>query len=169
MPLGSQSSVNIEAAIAGTVFVGFVFTVTIVTLIVVIAVLLFRRRSNSVNINSEKVPLDVRGDGEAGSNQNTSTQRSGNTSKTKETKVVEPEKPPPPRFEVLKVEEDCELREFIESKCGLVFKRGCVFFEFTHEIEDISESKEVVLMKKVTLISIFLKYTVVDYLYYIEH
>ena len=142
VPLGSQSSSNLAAAVAVPVF-GILLTVTIA--ILVVAVLLFKYRSKSAANNSEELPLDdLNEDVES-----TKNHRFG--SKTKEAALMEPEKPPPPRFEILKVEEDCELREFVETKCGLVFKRGCAFFEFTHEIEDIPETKEVVLMKKVTL------------------
>ena len=115
-----------------------------------VAVLLFKYKSKSAAINTEELPLDDLNQGV----ETTKNNRFG--SKTKEATFMEPEKPPPPRFEVLKVEEDCELREFVEIKCGRVFKRGCAFFEFTHEIEDIPETKEVVLMKKVTLISIII-------------
>lgn len=55
------------------------------------------------------------------------------------------------RFQQIKVTEDCELQEFIESHCKLPFKSGCAFFEFINKEEDISEKKEVLLMDKVIL------------------
>ena len=116
-------------------------TVTIAILIV--AVVLFKYRSNSATKTTEELPLDDLYE----CVETTKNSRFG--SKTKEASFMEPERPPQPRFEILKVEEDCELREFVETKCGRIFKRRCAFFEFTHEVEDIPETKEVVLMKKV--------------------
>ena len=121
---------------------------TVTLAILVVAVLLFKYRSKSAAINTEELSLDDL------SERVETTKNSRFGSKTEEATFMEPEKPPLPRFEILKVEEDCELREFVETKCGRVFKRGCAFFEFTHEIEDIPGTKGVVLLKKVTLISI---------------
>lgn len=61
------------------------------------------------------------------------------------------EKVLPGRFLRLSVEDDSELLTFIESKMDphqqkLIFHRGNTFYEFTHESEDISAKKEVVLM-----------------------
>lgn len=53
--------------------------------------------------------------------------------------------PPPARFKILRVHKDCELKEFVESN-DLVFKRGCAFYEFTHEVENISANQKIVLM-----------------------
>ena len=47
-------------------------------------------------------------------------------------------------IEEFEITEDCELRTFIESK-RLTYKRGCAFYEFSHESEDISENREVLL------------------------
>ena len=54
-------------------------------------------------------------------------------------------------LEVHRVSHDCELREYVENKLKLEFKRGCVFYEFVHDFEDISEDKEVILCEKVIL------------------
>ena len=62
--------------------------------------------------------------------------------------VVE-ELEPTPRFEVQQVDRDCELKEFIEDN-KLEFRRGCTFYEFIHEIENISNKQEVVLKDKVS-------------------
>ncbi|MCG8620628.1 MAG: hypothetical protein MJE68_01335, partial [Proteobacteria bacterium] len=51
------------------------------------------------------------------------------------------------RFELLTVEKDCELADFIHQK-QLVFKKGAVFYEFTRPREDINPDKEVILMEK---------------------
>lgn len=48
---------------------------------------------------------------------------------------------------------NCTIAEFIEQK-KLTFQRGCVFYEFTRNEEDINAEKEVILMDKV---AIFLK------------
>ena len=67
------------------------------------------------------------------------------------------------RFLQLSVEEDCELLTFIESQTDphqtdprqpdkkLIFHRGNAFYEFSHESEDITGKKEVVLMDVVRL------------------
>ena len=51
---------------------------------------------------------------------------------------------------VFHVQKDCELREFIENECNLKFERGCAFYEFTHDVEKISENQEVVQVKQVS-------------------
>jgi hypothetical protein len=53
-----------------------------------------------------------------------------------------------PRFIVLDVNNDCELKEFVEKK-NLAFKRGCCFYQFTHDVEKIGDSQEIVLMNEV--------------------
>lgn len=50
------------------------------------------------------------------------------------------------RFELLTVEKDCELADFIHQK-QLVYQRGAVFYEFTRPKEDINPDKEVILME----------------------
>ena len=52
-------------------------------------------------------------------------------------------------FVIFEVGKDCELKEFVEKEKKLPFTRGCAFFEFVHDVESISEDKEVVLMNKV--------------------
>jgi hypothetical protein len=56
---------------------------------------------------------------------------------------------PMAKYQVLNVEEDTSIKNFVESKEGLRFKTGKGFYEFTKP-ESISPNKEVVLMKKGT-------------------
>ena len=60
-------------------------------------------------------------------------------------------------FEVHTVSNDCELRVYVENTLKLEFKRGCVFYEFIHDFEDISEDKEVIFYSTVRY-TIALKY-----------
>jgi hypothetical protein len=53
---------------------------------------------------------------------------------------------PPAKYQILTVDEDCSIKNFVESR-GLTFKAGKGFYEFTKP-ETISSKKEVVLMKK---------------------
>lgn len=53
---------------------------------------------------------------------------------------------PPGRFQVLEIDEDCAIRDFVLDQ-GLTFKKGRGFYEFTKP-EMIQEAKEVVLMDK---------------------
>ncbi len=55
---------------------------------------------------------------------------------------------PPGRFQILRVDWDVSIRDFVET-CGLIFKPGRGFYEFT-KTELIQERKEVVLRDKVT-------------------
>ena len=48
------------------------------------------------------------------------------------------------------VKEDSQLHAFIKEK-GKQYWRGCAFYEFSHESEDISVNKEVLLLDMVTL------------------
>ena len=48
------------------------------------------------------------------------------------------------------VNHHCELRDFVESELKLEFKRGCAFYEFVHNFEDISEDKQLVFKDKVS-------------------
>ena len=48
----------------------------------------------------------------------------------------------PYRFKKYTVGRDCELREYIEKDLGLLFQRGCAFYEFQHEVENIIESED---------------------------
>lgn len=54
----------------------------------------------------------------------------------------------PSRFQVLDIDERCDIRTFVE-KHSLIFKTGRGFYEFTKP-EKISDKKEVVLVDKVT-------------------
>lgn len=58
------------------------------------------------------------------------------------------------RFTSLRVDNDCELKEFVEKKNGLAFKRGCCFYQFTHDVEKIRDNQEVVLMNKVNFLNV---------------
>ena len=48
------------------------------------------------------------------------------------------------------VSHNSELRDFVENELKLEFKRGCAFYEFVHDFEDISEEKDVILKDKVS-------------------
>ena len=52
---------------------------------------------------------------------------------------------------ILDVPRACSLLELIEDIHGRKFRPGCVFYEFTHEHEDIGPEKEVILMRKVSV------------------
>ena len=56
------------------------------------------------------------------------------------------------RFEKLDVKIDCSLIDLIEVTYKRKYKPNCAFFEFTHDSEDISEDKEVILMNKVSIL-----------------
>ena len=58
------------------------------------------------------------------------------------------------RFQKLDVKIDCSLIDLIEVTYKRKYKPNCAFFEFTHDSEDISEDKEVILMKKVSILLI---------------
>ena len=55
------------------------------------------------------------------------------------------------RFILHTIKSNCELQEFVENtldnKCK--FKRGSVFYEFTHAVENVTGNKELVFMNKV--------------------
>ena len=59
-----------------------------------------------------------------------------------------------PQFTVLEVDNDCELKEFVEKK-DLTFKRGCCFYQFTHDVEKIGDDQEIVLRNKVILHNVY--------------
>ena len=80
----------------------------------------------------------------------------------------------PERFLLLSVIEDSELLTFIESQVdprqpnkNLVFHRGNAFYEFSHESEDVTGKKEVVLMDVVRSYTstLWLLILPLDYLY----
>ena len=54
------------------------------------------------------------------------------------------------QIQLYDVDEDCSLREFVESK-HLTFKRGCAFYEFINEVESIPKDKQLIFMTKVIL------------------
>ena len=54
----------------------------------------------------------------------------------------------PSRFQVLDVDDDCAIKEFVEDNC-LPFKKGRGFYEFTKP-ETIQDYKEVVIMDRRT-------------------
>ena len=53
-------------------------------------------------------------------------------------------------FKVLSVKRDSELEEFVVVEHQLNFKRGCAYYEFTHEEENINENQEVMLFDRVS-------------------
>jgi len=65
-----------------------------------------------------------------------------------EFKAVDLAAVPPGRFQVLDVEKDATIRDFVEAN-GAVFKKGRGFYQFTKR-ETVQENKEVVLVGKAT-------------------
>jgi hypothetical protein len=55
---------------------------------------------------------------------------------------------PPGRFQVLDVDRDCSIKEFVQEN-GLAFKKGRGFYEFT-KTETIQGYKEIILMDRKT-------------------
>ena len=53
------------------------------------------------------------------------------------------------KFTKLKIVEDCTLRDAVELKLKLKFKRGHAYYEFFHEKENISQDKELIFVNKV--------------------
>ena len=53
------------------------------------------------------------------------------------------------RIELFDIDKDCSLKEFVEEK-GLTYKKGCAFYEFTNDVESISEDKEIIFMSNVS-------------------
>ena len=62
---------------------------------------------------------------------------------------------PPPGFTKLTVDKDCDLRTFIETR-ELLYYRGCTFYEFDNETEDIEEGKKVILIDKEVIYNIII-------------
>ena len=118
----------------------------IAIVIIIIVVIVLRHFKQPAKYDGREFPLQEKSTVTAKSYRDNRSQRDVKTSE--ENTTIVHEEAPPPRFEVLDVNEDCELREFIE-RSGRPFKRGCALYQFTHEIEDISDDKEIVLMKKV--------------------
>ena len=53
------------------------------------------------------------------------------------------------KLEVYPVEQNCELREFVTELLNIKFRKGHAFYELTHEKEDVSEDKELIILYKV--------------------
>lgn len=53
---------------------------------------------------------------------------------------------PPGRFQILDVDRDCSIKEFVQEQ-GAAFKKGRGFYEFT-KTETIQGYKEIILMDK---------------------
>ena len=60
---------------------------------------------------------------------------------------------PDKTFEKLEIKNSCKLREAVEYS-KKTFKRGRAYYEFIHDIENISEDKKLILMKKVGTINV---------------
>ena len=50
-------------------------------------------------------------------------------------------------FEKYYVKKDCQLREFVVNVLNKNYSRGCVFYEFYHEIESVSEEQELIFVE----------------------
>ena len=118
----------------------------IAIVIIIIVVIVLRRFKQRAKYDGREFSLQEKSTRTASSYRDNGSQCGVKTSEEHTTIVHE--ETPPPRFEILDVNKDCELREFIE-RSDRHFKSGCAFYQFTHEIEDISDDKEIVLMKKV--------------------
>ena len=46
------------------------------------------------------------------------------------------------------IDRDCEIQEYITNTLGAEFRRGHAYYEFTNEVENILEGKEVLLQDK---------------------
>ena len=121
--------------------------IVIIIILMTIVVMVLRHLKKNAKYDVQELPLHEKSSIKVNSSNRDNGSQCDVKSSEDNTTIVH-EKAPPPRFEVLDVNEDCELREFVE-KSGRPFKRGCAFYEFTHDIEDISDGREIVLMKKV--------------------
>ena len=54
----------------------------------------------------------------------------------------------PATLKLHKVRRYCELRQYVTETLSVEFKRGHTYYEFTNEVENISEGKEVLLQDK---------------------
>ena len=52
-------------------------------------------------------------------------------------------------LEVHSVKQNCELREFVRKELNIKVRKGHAFYELTHEKEDVSEDKELIILYKV--------------------
>lgn len=59
------------------------------------------------------------------------------------------------KFIELEIEEDCKLRDAVELKLRLKFKRGHSYYQFAHEKENISRDKELIFMNKVNNVKVY--------------
>lgn len=64
------------------------------------------------------------------------------------------------------VQSNCNLKYAIENQLKATFKRGHAYYEFTHDIENISEEKELIFMEKVIIV-VTLVYA--NYIHYTIH
>lgn len=169
------SELDVIAVVCGVIF-GLLLLCGVTTLVVIVFLLLFKKRKSMCNDDKMSEPF-------ATELNDTSTAESSSKNKQIESgappSAASPLDPspsstplrpstthtpfsapssdrpssPPPRFIVLDVTNDCELKEFVEKK-NLSFKRGCCFYQFTHDVEKIRDNQEVVLMNKVTLLNV---------------
>ena len=49
-----------------------------------------------------------------------------------------------------RVSRDCELRDFVKNELKQEYMRGCAFYEFVHDFEDISEDKQLIFKDEVS-------------------
>ena len=57
------------------------------------------------------------------------------------------------KFQQYSVDQNCALREYMERQQQKIeYWKGYVYYELTDEDEDISQDKELILQKKVTII-----------------
>ena len=52
------------------------------------------------------------------------------------------------KFRKHTVQSSCNLRDAIKFQLKVPFKRGHAYYEFTHDIENISKNKELIFMEK---------------------
>ena len=62
----------------------------------------------------------------------------------------------PERFQVLNVDEDCNLRFFVKSVHGLKYEARRFFFEFVSREEEVTDDKEIILLDKVNYLTLYL-------------
>lgn len=64
------------------------------------------------------------------------------------------------RFQEYIISYDCELKEYVENKLKLEFRRGCAFYAFQEEFKNISKEKELILIEKVSMHHILKSYNI---------
>lgn len=67
------------------------------------------------------------------------------------------------RFKLHTIESSCRLRDAAAVKDAGNFKRGYAYYEFFHEKENISEGKEIILMREVVFLNFIAQDTVSFY------